>query len=216
MNYPIIYPDSVATIADVDQADTTSNDATVGPICSLVPCKARGVGDTHLPPFAMLSIPQNVYHGQRLLCSHKVCRESKRSFRYCEVCKASFNARNFNKLHSHLPRRPSNSMPLGDETSSSSMDLILDAADLVEPELIFDDELQEPELILDAADLVEPESILHDDLRELELILDAADWMEPELNFDADVLELEFIHDDDLMELEFIFDMINSIGNNVR
>lgn len=67
-----------------------------------VPCRARGVCDSHNSYCAYFEIPEDCQHGTYVVCSHKVCRESAgRSFRYCKPCNQVAAARNFNRRHAH-------------------------------------------------------------------------------------------------------------------
>ena len=68
-----------------------------------VPCRARGVCDTHTPQSAYFEISEDCLHGKSLLCSHKLCRESGRIFRYCKMCNQATAKRNFSKRHAHVP-----------------------------------------------------------------------------------------------------------------
>ena len=73
-----------------------------------IACPARGVCDTHTPQSAYFQIPQDCEHGASFVCSHDLCRESGRFFRYCGVCDQIAAKRNFTKRHAHLivPRSP--------------------------------------------------------------------------------------------------------------
>lgn len=66
-----------------------------------VPCRARGVCDTHTPSNAYFEIPKNCEHGTILICSHEMCRDSGRRFRYCKTCAQVTAKRNFSKRHGH-------------------------------------------------------------------------------------------------------------------
>jgi len=66
-----------------------------------VPCKARGMGDSHTSSTAYFDIPLNLQHGAILACSHPGCAASGRRFRYCQVCEVPVAKRNFIKRHSH-------------------------------------------------------------------------------------------------------------------
>ena len=66
-----------------------------------IPCRARGVCHTHTPQSAYFEIPEDCQDGKSLLCSHKLCRESGRMFRYCKVCDQVTVKRNFSKRHAH-------------------------------------------------------------------------------------------------------------------
>lgn len=66
-----------------------------------IPCRARGVCETHTPQNAYFEIPENCPHGKLVVCSHQLCRESERRFRYCKVCDQVTAKRNFTKRHAH-------------------------------------------------------------------------------------------------------------------
>ena len=66
-----------------------------------IPCRARGVCDTHTPQSAYFELPADCVHGKTLVCSHRLCRESGRIFRYCKVCNQVTAKRNFSKRHAH-------------------------------------------------------------------------------------------------------------------
>ncbi|KAI2510427.1 hypothetical protein MHU86_4000 [Fragilaria crotonensis] len=66
-----------------------------------IPCKARGVDDTHTPQSGYFEIPADCVHGKTLVCSHRLCRGSGRVFRYCKVCNLVVAKRNFTKRHAH-------------------------------------------------------------------------------------------------------------------
>jgi hypothetical protein len=74
------------------------------PSVRFIPCRARGVCDSHTPQSAYFTVPQDCAHGTSLLCSHTLCRESGRGFRYCKVCDQVTAKRNFNKRHCHHPK----------------------------------------------------------------------------------------------------------------
>lgn len=87
-----------STHQDVGDALTLNS-----PSVRFIPCRARGVCDTHTPQSAYFTLPQDCKHGTSLLCSHSLCRESGRGFRYCKVCDQVTAKRNFNKRHCHHP-----------------------------------------------------------------------------------------------------------------
>lgn len=66
-----------------------------------IPCRARGVCDTHTPSSAYFEISEDCPHGRILTCSHKLCRDSGRQFRYCRTCDQVTAKRNFSKRHAH-------------------------------------------------------------------------------------------------------------------
>lgn len=49
-----------------------------------LPCKARGMGDSHTSATAFFDIPAGLQHGAVLACSHPACAGSGRRFRYCQ------------------------------------------------------------------------------------------------------------------------------------
>lgn len=49
-----------------------------------LPCKARGMGDSHTTTTAFFDIPHDLKHGAVLACSHRLCANSGRRFRYCQ------------------------------------------------------------------------------------------------------------------------------------
>ena len=49
-----------------------------------LPCKARGMGESHTPANAYFDIPPDLQHGAVLACSHHACSGSGRRFRYCQ------------------------------------------------------------------------------------------------------------------------------------
>jgi hypothetical protein len=46
-------------------------------------------------------IPENVRHGEELICSYSACRNAGVKFRYCSHCKVPVAKRNFRKRHKH-------------------------------------------------------------------------------------------------------------------
>jgi hypothetical protein len=46
-------------------------------------------------------IPENVKHGEELICSYFACRNAGIKFRYCSHCKVPVAKRNFRKRHKH-------------------------------------------------------------------------------------------------------------------
>ena len=71
------------------------------PLTRIIPCKARGVGDSHTPRDAYFEIPVDCQHGKMFQCSFPACRDSERRFRYCKVCDEIVAKRNFSKRHRH-------------------------------------------------------------------------------------------------------------------
>jgi len=50
---------------------------------------------------AYFVIPENVKHGEELICSYFACRNAGIKFRYCSKCKVPVAKRNFRKRHKH-------------------------------------------------------------------------------------------------------------------
>ena len=50
---------------------------------------------------AYFVIPENVEHGEELICSYFACRNAGIKFRYCTHCKVPVAKRNFRKRHKH-------------------------------------------------------------------------------------------------------------------
>lgn len=50
---------------------------------------------------AYFVIPENVKHGEELICSYFACRNAGIKFRYCSFCKVPVAKRNFRKRHKH-------------------------------------------------------------------------------------------------------------------
>ena len=50
---------------------------------------------------AYFVIPENVRHGEELICSYFACRNAGVKFRYCSHCKVPVAKRNFRKRHRH-------------------------------------------------------------------------------------------------------------------
>ena len=57
---------------------------------------------------AYFVIPENVEHGEELICSYFACRNAGIKFRYCTHCKVPVAKRNFRKRHKHGKTSPSN------------------------------------------------------------------------------------------------------------
>jgi hypothetical protein len=60
----------------------------------VVPCRARGMPMDHNFKTAYFVIPENVVHGEELICSYFACRNAGIKFRYCTHCKVRKNYRN--------------------------------------------------------------------------------------------------------------------------
>eukprot|EP00545_Synedropsis_sp_CCMP1620_P013422 CAMPEP_0119005676 /NCGR_PEP_ID=MMETSP1176-20130426/1861_1 /TAXON_ID=265551 /ORGANISM="Synedropsis recta cf, Strain CCMP1620" /LENGTH=573 /DNA_ID=CAMNT_0006957513 /DNA_START=29 /DNA_END=1750 /DNA_ORIENTATION=- len=67
----------------------------------VVPCRARGMPMDHNFKTAYFVIPENVEHGEELICSYFACRNAGIKFRYCTHCKVPVAKRNFRKRHKH-------------------------------------------------------------------------------------------------------------------
>jgi len=67
----------------------------------LVPCRARGMPMDHNFKTAYFVIPEEVEHGEELICSYYSCRNVGIKFRYCVHCKVPVAKRNFRKRHKH-------------------------------------------------------------------------------------------------------------------
>ena len=66
-----------------------------------IPCKARGMDESHNADTAYFVVHPDTPHGELLTCSYPPCAASKRRFRYCTKCKTGFAERNFIRLHGH-------------------------------------------------------------------------------------------------------------------
>jgi hypothetical protein len=55
----------------------------------------------YTPETAYFVIPENVRHGEELICSYFACRNAGVKFRYCSHCKVPVAKRNFRKRHRH-------------------------------------------------------------------------------------------------------------------
>jgi hypothetical protein len=63
-------------------------------LCYIVSC-------FFFPQTAYFVIPENVKHGEELICSYFACRNAGIKFRYCSHCKVPVAKRNFRKRHKH-------------------------------------------------------------------------------------------------------------------
>lgn len=61
----------------------------------VVPCRARGMPMDHNFKTAYFVIPENVEHGEELICSYFACRNAGIKFRYCTHCKVRFSFLSF-------------------------------------------------------------------------------------------------------------------------
>lgn len=84
-----------------------------------VPCHARNVSDTHTPQTAYFEFPEDITHGKIICCSHKLCRESGRQFRFCKVCNKVCAKRNFSCRHGHMDYNENILKPKNEETTIS-------------------------------------------------------------------------------------------------
>eukprot|EP00977_Amphora_coffeiformis_P022314 scaffold10819_cov130-Amphora_coffeaeformis.AAC.1 len=82
-------------------AETSKEDIEKTPGSVIVPCRARGMPMDHNFKTAYFVIPENVKHGEELICSYFACRNAGIKFRYCSHCKVPVAKRNFRKRHKH-------------------------------------------------------------------------------------------------------------------
>jgi hypothetical protein len=68
---------------------------------AIVPCRARGMPVDHNFKSAYFVIPENIEHGDELICSYPACRQAGIKFRYCFQCKVPVAKRNFRNRHRH-------------------------------------------------------------------------------------------------------------------
>ncbi|KAL3807061.1 hypothetical protein ACHAXA_008007 [Cyclostephanos tholiformis] len=68
---------------------------------AIVPCRARGMPVDHNFKSAYFIIPDNIEHGDELMCSYPACRQAGVKFRYCLHCKVPVAKRNFRNRHRH-------------------------------------------------------------------------------------------------------------------
>lgn len=94
-----------------------------------VPCKARGMGDSHTSSTAYFDIPLNLQHGAILACSHPGCAASGRRFRYCQVCEVPVAKRNFIKRHSHGLIPAGDPILVASQNASRASESLLEAKD---------------------------------------------------------------------------------------
>jgi hypothetical protein len=67
----------------------------------VVPCRARGMPMDHNFKTAYFVIPENVEHGEELICSYFACRNAGIKFRYCTHCKVIFSKSDIVHCDSH-------------------------------------------------------------------------------------------------------------------
>ncbi|CAB9508382.1 expressed unknown protein [Seminavis robusta] len=82
-------------------ADAGKDERRKAPGSVIVPCRARGMPMDHNFKTAYFVIPENVKHGEELICSYFTCRNAGVKFRYCSHCKVPVAKRNFRKRHKH-------------------------------------------------------------------------------------------------------------------
>lgn len=82
-------------------ADAVKDERRKAPGSVIVPCRARGMPMDHNFKTAYFVIPENVRHGEELICSYFACRNAGVKFRYCSHCKVPVAKRNFRKRHKH-------------------------------------------------------------------------------------------------------------------
>lgn len=113
----------VAEARDMGNNAASKVDAEKSPGSVIVPCRARGMPMDHnfkvshregvcvfleiishiltSTQTAYFVIPENVKHGEELICSYFACRNAGIKFRYCSHCKVPVAKRNFRKRHKH-------------------------------------------------------------------------------------------------------------------
>eukprot|EP00543_Licmophora_paradoxa_P006206 CAMPEP_0202445890 /NCGR_PEP_ID=MMETSP1360-20130828/4607_1 /ASSEMBLY_ACC=CAM_ASM_000848 /TAXON_ID=515479 /ORGANISM="Licmophora paradoxa, Strain CCMP2313" /LENGTH=556 /DNA_ID=CAMNT_0049062295 /DNA_START=45 /DNA_END=1715 /DNA_ORIENTATION=- len=99
---PVAAPEPTSSAATRTQSETPSKESfqkTPGSV--VVPCRARGMPMDHNFKTAYFVIPENVEHGEELICSYFACRNAGIKFRYCTHCKVPVAKRNFRKRHKH-------------------------------------------------------------------------------------------------------------------
>lgn len=67
----------------------------------MVPCRARGMPVDHNFKTGYFVVPDNIEHGDELMCSYQACRQAGVKFRYCLYCKVPVAKRNFRNRHRH-------------------------------------------------------------------------------------------------------------------
>mmetsp|Transcript_40742 Transcript_40742/g.117003 ORF Transcript_40742/g.117003 Transcript_40742/m.117003 type:complete len:513 (-) Transcript_40742:361-1899(-) len=67
----------------------------------VVPCRARGMPMEHNFQTAYFEIPDDIQHGDGLICSFPECRNRGVKFLYCAYCKDPVAKRNFRNRHTH-------------------------------------------------------------------------------------------------------------------
>lgn len=92
---------AAANAAGVGPASGDKKEQRRDPGSVVVPCRARGMPMDHNFKTAYFVIPENVRHGEELICSYFACRNAGVKFRYCSHCKVPVAKRNFRKRHRH-------------------------------------------------------------------------------------------------------------------
>jgi hypothetical protein len=116
------------------------------------PCKARGVvckagQNPHVARFAYIDIPAGTQHGTVLSCSHPICIESGRLFRYCAHCRTAVAKRNFNVRHAHGNLNSPPGLKTGNGVKSE--DAYSEIADSLIPSVISIGDFKEPQMWLE-------------------------------------------------------------------
>jgi hypothetical protein len=80
------------------------------PSTVMLPCRARGMPQDHQFAQAHFVVPQNIQHGDELVCSYSACRDAGVKFCFCTHCRIPVAKRNFRIRHNHcdfVPPPPS-------------------------------------------------------------------------------------------------------------
>lgn len=101
---------SEAALSALPAGASNKDEMEKAPGSVIVPCRARGMPMDHNFKTAYFVIPENVKHGEELICSYFACRNAGIKFRYCSHCKVPVAKRNFRKRHKHggedIPKGP--------------------------------------------------------------------------------------------------------------
>lgn len=92
---------SAGGLGVMGSSDENKEELEKAPGSVIVPCRARGMPMDHNFKTAYFVIPENVKHGEELICSYFACRNAGIKFRYCSHCKVPVAKRNFRKRHKH-------------------------------------------------------------------------------------------------------------------
>ncbi|GAX19978.1 hypothetical protein FisN_1Lh547 [Fistulifera solaris] len=92
---------AAAEVRDTGTSATSKSEVEKSPGSVIVPCRARGMPMDHNFKTAYFVIPENVKHGEELICSYFACRNAGIKFRFCSHCKVPVAKRNFRKRHKH-------------------------------------------------------------------------------------------------------------------